>query len=266
MEIPVIRNVLEANGKLAASLKDQFAKHGILALNLISSPGAGKTSLLERTLTDLASEFRMAVIEGDLQTDNDARRVAATGAKAVQINTDGGCHLDSNLVMEALGAFDLNEIDILFIENVGNLVCPVEFDCGEDAKIALLSVTEGDDKPEKYPLLFNRASAMVLNKIDLLPYVDFDVEVAARHARHLNADLALFEVSCRTGEGLENGTLGCAKRRKPKRALDYPVFGIIRSKKSLPDFERLFLHQRSIPYIWTCTPKAWLPTGSSGGS
>ena len=194
MEIPVIRNVLEANGKLAASLKDQFAKHGILALNLISSPGAGKTSLLERTLTDLASEFRMAVIEGDLQTDNDARRVAATGAKAVQIN---------NLVMEALGAFDLNEIDILFIENVGNLVCPVEFDCGEDAKIALLSVTEGDDKPEKYPLLFNRASAMVLNKIDLLPYVDFDVEVAARHARHLNADLALFEVSCRTGEGLE---------------------------------------------------------------
>ena len=203
MEIPVIRNVLEANGKLAASLKDQFAKHGILALNLISSPGAGKTSLLERTLTDLASEFRMAVIEGDLQTDNDARRVAATGAKAVQINTDGGCHLDSNLVMEALGAFDLNEIDILFIENVGNLVCPVEFDCGEDAKIALLSVTEGDDKPEKYPLIFNRASAMVLNKIDLLPYVDFDVEVAARHARHLNADLALFEVSCRTGEGLE---------------------------------------------------------------
>lgn len=176
MEIPVIRNVLEANGKLAASLKDQFAKHGILALNLISSPGAGKTSLLERTLKDLASEFRMAVIEGDLQTDNDARRVAATGAKAVQINTDGGCHLDSNLVMEALGAFDLNEIDILFIENVGNLVCPVEFDCGEDAKIALLSVTEGDDKPEKYPLLFNRASAMILNKIDLLPYVDFDVE------------------------------------------------------------------------------------------
>ena len=194
MEIPVIRNVLEANGKLAASLKEQFAQHGILALNLISSPGAGKTSLLERTLADLASEFRMAVIEGDLQTDNDARRVAATGAKAVQINTEGGCHLDSNLVMEALGAFDLNEIDILFIENVGNLVCPVEFDCGEDAKIALLSVTEGDDKPEKYPLL---------NKIDLLPYVDFDVETAARHARRLNADLSVFEVSCRTGEGLK---------------------------------------------------------------
>ena len=121
----------------------------------------------------------------------------------MQINTDGGCHLDSNLVMEALGAFDLNEIDILFIENVGNLVCPVEFDCGEDAKIALLSVTEGDDKPEKYPQLFHLAKAMILNKVDLLPYVDFDVPTAVRHARRLNADLPLFEVSCRTGQGLD---------------------------------------------------------------
>ena len=203
MEIPVIRNVLEANGKLAASLKDQFAKHGILALNLISSPGAGKTSLLERTLTDLASEFRMAVIEGDLQTDNDARRVAATGAKAVQINTgrrlpprQQPCHGSSRCFRSERDRYPVHR-------KRGNLVCPVEFDCGEDAKIALLSVTEGDDKPEKYPLLFNRASAMVLNKIDLLPYVDFDVEVAARHARHLNADLAHSEVSCRTGEGLE---------------------------------------------------------------
>lgn len=204
MEIPIIRNVLEANEKLAANLKTTFTKHGVLALNLISSPGAGKTSLLERTLTDLASEFRMAVIEGDLQTDNDAQRVAATGAKAVQINTEGGCHLDSNLIMEALRAFDLNEIDILFIENVGNLVCPVEFDCGEDAKIALLSVPEGDDKPEKYPYLFNRASVMVLNKIDLLPYLDFNVGAAVRHARYLNAELPVFEISCRTGEGLKN--------------------------------------------------------------
>ena len=196
MEIPVIRNVLEANEKLSARLKEHFARHGILTLNLISSPGAGKTSLLERTLADLSPEFRMAVIEGDLQTDNDAQRVAATGAQAVQINTEGGCHLDSNLVMEALGALDLSEIDILFIENVGNLVCPVEFDCGEDAKIALLSLPEGDDKPEKYPFLFNRASAMILNKIDLLPYLDFDMETAARHARHLNAALPVFKISC----------------------------------------------------------------------
>ncbi|MEG2140810.1 MAG: hydrogenase nickel incorporation protein HypB [Bilophila sp.] len=217
MEIPVIRNVLEANSKLAATLKARFAEHGILALNLISSPGAGKTSLLERTLTDLGAEFRMAVIEGDLQTDNDARRVAATGASVVQINTDGGCHLDSNMVMEALGSFDLNQIDILFIENVGNLVCPVEFDCGEDAKIALLSVTEGDDKPEKYPLLFHRASAMILNKIDLLPYVDFDMTTASKHARHLNADLQIFELSCRSGEGLQPWYTWLREARVAKR-------------------------------------------------
>ena len=203
MEIPVIRNVLEANTRLAGNLKRRFAEYGVLALNLISSPGAGKTTLLERTLKDLAGEFRMAVIEGDLQTDNDARRVAATGAAAVQINTDGGCHLDSNMVLAALEALDLEHLDILFIENVGNLVCPVEFDCGEDAKIALLSVTEGDDKPEKYPLLFHRAAVMLLNKIDLLPYVDFNTATAAAHARRLNKDLDLFEISCRTGEGLE---------------------------------------------------------------
>ncbi len=202
MEIPVIRNVLEANDKLATELKKRFADAGVLVLNLISSPGAGKTSLLERTLQDLKTEFRMGVIEGDLQTDNDARRVAATGAQAVQINTDGGCHLSSSMIMEALGVFDLDGLDILFIENVGNLVCPVDFDCGEDAKIALLSVTEGDDKPEKYPLLFHRASALLLNKTDLLPYVDFNVDTAVSHARHLNTNLELFEISCKTGNGL----------------------------------------------------------------
>ncbi len=202
MDIPVIRNVLEANDKLASELRARFARHGILALNLISSPGAGKTSLLERTLRDLREEFRMAVIEGDLQTDNDARRVAATGARAVQINTGGGCHLDGNLVGQALAQLDPEDIDILFIENVGNLVCPVDFDCGEDAKIALLSVTEGDDKPEKYPQLFHAARALLLNKIDLLPYVDFDPVRAAAHARRLNGGLDIFELSCRSGEGL----------------------------------------------------------------
>lgn len=202
MDIPVIRNVLEANDKMAVQLRSLFARHGVLVLNLISSPGAGKTSVLERTLTDLRGEFRMAVVEGDLQTDNDARRVAATGARAVQINTDGGCHLDSNMVLDAIGNFDLADLDILFIENVGNLVCPVEFDCGEDHKVALLSVTEGDDKPEKYPLLFNLSSVMLLNKIDLLPYVDFDVSRARKFSTRLNADLTIFELSCRSGEGL----------------------------------------------------------------
>lgn len=203
MEIPVVRNVLEVNSKLAAMLKKQFAEHNILTLNIISSPGAGKTSLLERTLSDLSSEFRMAVIEGDLQTDNDAKRVAATGVKAVQINTDGGCHLDSNMIMEALTSLNLNEIDILFIENVGNLVCPAEFDCGEDAIVAVLGVTEGDDKPEKYPLLFHRAGVLILNKIDLLPYVNFSVEKATQHARKLNEPLEVISLSCRTGEGLQ---------------------------------------------------------------
>ena len=203
MQIPVVRNVLEANEKMADNVRRLLTEKGILSLNLISSPGAGKTTLLERTLSDLAGEFRMAVVEGDLQTDNDARRVAATGAQAVQINTDGGCHLDSNMILTSLESLDLTGVDILFIENVGNLVCPVEFDCGEDAKVALLSVAEGDDKPEKYPLLFNLAKALVLNKTDLLPYVDFDLERARNFATKLNKDLDIFEVSCRKGDGLE---------------------------------------------------------------
>ena len=203
MQIPVVRNVLEANEKMAGHVRRLLSEKGILALNLVSSPGAGKTTLLERTLSDLAGEFRMAVIEGDLQTDNDARRVAATGAQAVQINTDGGCHLDSNMILTSLESLDLTGVDILFIENVGNLVCPVEFDCGEDAKVALLSVAEGDDKPEKYPLLFNLAKALVLNKTDLLPYVDFDLVRARNFATKLNKGLDIFEVSCRKGDGLE---------------------------------------------------------------
>ncbi len=197
MEIEVGRSVLESNDQQAGRLREIFRRGKVLVLNLISSPGAGKTSLLERTLKDLSGEFRMAVIEGDLQTDNDARRVAATGAKAVQINTNGGCHLDARMVERVLDNFNLDELDILFVENVGNLVCPVEFDCGEDHKIALLSVTEGDDKPEKYPLLFNLASVMILNKIDLLPYVDFDVERAGRFASQLNAGLKIFPLACR---------------------------------------------------------------------
>ncbi|MDQ7832446.1 MAG: hydrogenase nickel incorporation protein HypB [Desulfovibrionaceae bacterium] len=203
MQIPVVRNILEANARVSDDLKTLFAQKGILALNLMSSPGAGKTTLLERTLTDLASEFSMAVIEGDLQTDNDAQRVAATGAQAVQINTEGGCHLTSAQVLAACKELSLDGLDILFIENVGNLVCPAEFDVGEDHKITLLSVTEGDDKPEKYPLMFNISSALVLNKTDLLPYVDFSLERASNFARGLNADIRIFPVSCRAREGLD---------------------------------------------------------------
>lgn len=203
MEIPVVRNVLEANDRIANELNKLFTKKGILCLNLMSSPGAGKTSILERTLTDLKGEFKMAVIEGDLQTDNDARRVAATGAQAVQVNTEGGCHLDSSQVQEALKSIDLEDLDIMFVENVGNLVCPAEFSVGEHYKVTLLSVTEGDDKPEKYPLMFHISAAMILNKIDLLPYVDFDMDRAKEHATRLNKDIAVFPLSCRSGENLE---------------------------------------------------------------
>ncbi|MFU2207388.1 hydrogenase nickel incorporation protein HypB [Solidesulfovibrio sp. C21] len=218
MQIPVVRNILEANDRIAAELKDFFGHKGILAVNIMSSPGAGKTTLLERTLTELGGEMRMAVVEGDLQTDNDARRVAATGAQAVQINTEGGCHLTSSQVQEAIKSLDLTGLDILFIENVGNLVCPAEFDVGEDFKITLLSVTEGDDKPEKYPLMFNISAALVLNKVDLLPYVDFDMERASRHARVLNEHIDIFPVSARSGEGLADWYDWLRARLREKRA------------------------------------------------
>ncbi|BBD07426.1 hydrogenase nickel incorporation protein HypB [Desulfovibrio ferrophilus] len=203
MEIPVVRNILEANDRISNQLRKIFKANKILVLNLISSPGSGKTSTLERTLTDLRDEMKMAVIEGDLLTDNDARRVAATGAQAVQINTDGACHLDSSMVLEALDSIDIEGLDILFVENVGNLVCPAEFEVGEDYKISLLSVTEGDDKPEKYPLLFAESQVMLLNKTDLLPYVDFSMEQASKFARALNKDINIFPISCKTSEGLD---------------------------------------------------------------
>jgi hydrogenase nickel incorporation protein HypB len=218
MKISVVRNVMEANDRLAGEIKNLLAERGILALNLMSSPGAGKTSLLERTLADLAPEFKMAVIEGDLQTDNDARRVAATGAQAVQINTEGGCHLSSSMVLEALKSLDLTGLDILFIENVGNLVCPAEFDVGEDFKVTLLSVTEGDDKPEKYPLMFNLSAASILNKVDLLPYVDFDMERAKGFMRALNKDIDIFELSCRAAQGLNGWYDWLRQKRAAKKA------------------------------------------------
>lgn len=203
MQIQVVRNILEANERIAQELKKMFLQRKILVLNLMSSPGAGKTTLLERTLSDLKEEFKMAVIEGDLQTNNDARRVAATGAQAIQINTDGGCHLDSSMVLEAVNKLDLTGVDILFVENVGNLVCPAEFSVGEDYKVTILSVAEGDDKPEKYPLIFAESKVMLLNKVDLLPYVDFNLEKATNFAKSLNADIEVMPISARTGEGMD---------------------------------------------------------------
>lgn len=201
-EIEVGRNILEANQTLAEALRKRFAAQGIKVLNLISSPGAGKTSVLEQTLRRLGGRLRCAVIEGDIQTDEDARRVAACGVPAVQIQTQGACHLDGPMIGEALDALELEGLELLIIENVGNLVCPVDFDLGEDMKVAVLSVTEGDDKPSKYPALFRAAGVLLVNKIDLLPYIDCDLERIHATCRTLNPQQKVFDISCRTGEGL----------------------------------------------------------------
>jgi len=202
IKVPVVRNILQANERLAEANRRRFDDAGIFVFNLMSSPGAGKTSLLERTIEGLADRVRMAVIEGDLQSSYDAERIQRKGVQAVQINTDGGCHLDGNMIQIALESLDLQALDLLIIENVGNLVCPAEFNLGEDEKVMILSVTEGDDKPSKYPLMFQLSSVLMVNKIDLLPYLDCDVAKIRERARQLNGRQDIFEISCRTGEGL----------------------------------------------------------------
>lgn len=218
MKVDVVRNILEANDQVAMELNAWLTSKQILTINLMSSPGSGKTSLLERTLTDLKQEFSMAVIEGDCQTENDARRVAATGAKALQINTEGGCHLDSSMVRDACVKLGMDGIDVLVVENVGNLVCPAEFSVGEDYKVTILSVTEGDDKPEKYPFIFAESKVMILNKIDLLPYVNFNVERACAFAKAINKDIEIFPLSATTGEGMDAWYDWLRKERSKKQA------------------------------------------------
>lgn len=203
IKVPVVRNILQANDRLAAANRKRFDDAGIFVFNLMSSPGAGKTSLLERTVEGLADRVKMAVIEGDLQCSFDAERIQRKGVQAVQINTDGGCHLDGNMIQIALESLDLNDLDLLIIENVGNLVCPADFNLGEHEKVMILSVTEGDDKPAKYPLMFQITSVLLVNKVDLLPYIDCDMEKIRERARQLNAGQEIFEISCRTGEGID---------------------------------------------------------------
>ncbi len=209
MEIPIQQRILATNEALAARTRERLRGSGCFVVNLISSPGAGKTSLLERTadaLAGLPEPVSLAVIEGDIATDQDAARVRGRGVPAVQINTRGDCHLDARMVADALDRLaeqtSLDRLDLLIIENVGNLVCPTEFDLGEDAKVVVASVPEGHDKPSKYPATFLRASAMVVNKVDLLPYVDCDLGRLIGDARAINPGLAVFPLSCRTGEGL----------------------------------------------------------------
>jgi hydrogenase nickel incorporation protein HypB len=196
-------DILGKNNEYAARNRALFVERNILVLNLVSSPGSGKTTLLTRTLTDLKSSLPIAVIEGDQQTSNDADRILATGVPAVQINTGKGCHLDAHMVGHALGKLDLQNDSLLFIENVGNLVCPAAFDLGEAHKVAILSVTEGEDKPIKYPDMFHAADVMILNKIDLLPYLDFDVDKCIAYARRVNPTIKVIQLSATKGNGLD---------------------------------------------------------------
>jgi hydrogenase nickel incorporation protein HypB len=202
--ITVERKILKKNDEIAGENRITFRKKNIFCLNLLSSPGSGKTSLLEQTLTRLKSDLKLAVIEGDVQTDNDARRIAKYNIPVVQIITNGGCHLEAKLVQDALVNFDLDRLHILFIENVGNLVCPANYDLGEAKKAVIVSTTEGDDKPSKYPAMFRVADVMIINKIDLLAHVDFSMQQVRRNALQINPGLVIFETSCRTGEGLED--------------------------------------------------------------
>jgi hydrogenase nickel incorporation protein HypB len=204
-KITIAKKVLSENDRLAARLRNRLSEHRVTALNLVSSPGSGKTSLLERTLRALNDKLRMALIAGDVQTENDAERLTRAGGKIVRpIVTGGACHLDARMIDKVLAGLDPGDIDLLFIENVGNLVCPAGYDLGEDMKVVLVSTTEGDDKPLKYPNMFRRSAIMIINKIDLLGTSDFDPEKAKNNARSINPALQVFELSCATGEGLED--------------------------------------------------------------
>jgi hydrogenase nickel incorporation protein HypB len=196
------RKVLEKNDEIAERNRSLFRANGIFVLNLVSSPGAGKTSILEKTIQELRGAMKIAVIEGDVQTDLDAQRVSQYGVPVVQIVTLGGCHLEANLVAEALTNLNLNEVKLLFIENVGNLVCPSNYDLGEATKVVVLSTTEGDDKPLKYPGMFRNSSILLINKIDLIPYVNCNLNTLKNNALQINPALRIFETSCTTGSGI----------------------------------------------------------------
>ncbi len=200
--ITVERKVLEKNEQIAQRNRDLFKEQGIFVLNFVSSPGAGKTSILEKTFQELRGSLKIAVIEGDVQTDLDAQRVARYDVPVVQIVTLGGCHLEAKLVQDALQNLDLNGLDLLFIENVGNLVCPANYDLGEAIKVVVLSTTEGDDKPLKYPGMFLNSSVLIINKVDLIPYVNCDLNALKKNALQINPALRVFEVSCFTGNGI----------------------------------------------------------------
>jgi hydrogenase nickel incorporation protein HypB len=203
-KINIEKKVLSENDKIAGEIRILLHRNNIVTLNFVSSPGSGKTSLLEKTIITLGKEIKIGLIAGDVQTENDANRLKAAGGQMVRaVVTGGACHLNAQMVLKALKHLDLEKMEMLFIENVGNLVCPSSYDLGEDMKVVMMSVTEGDDKPQKYPAMFRRSAMMIINKIDLLPYCDFRMEAARENALKINGRLKIFEMSCRTGDGLE---------------------------------------------------------------
>lgn len=206
MKISVVKDILDANQRIAEENRLRFEENGTLVINLMSSPGSGKTTLLEKTIEALKNEVRIGVIEGDIQSTYDAERIEKTGIPVVQINTGGACHLDSNMIREALKKMNIRDLNLLFIENVGNLVCPASFNLGEHCKVMILSVSEGDDKPLKYPLIFQESRTLIINKIDLLPFCDCNPDLIEERALKINPRLVVFRVSCRTGEGFKPWT------------------------------------------------------------
>ena len=218
MKISVIKNILEANDRIAQENRAIFDEKGLMVINLMSSPGAGKTCLLEKTIDALKDDLRIGVIEGDVQSSQDAERIAKSGIPVVQINTGGACHLDGNMIRDTFQEFNFDALDLLVVENVGNLVCPAEFKVGEDFKAMILSVTEGDDKPAKYPLMFHESKVLLINKIDLLPYVDCSIEKIRKEALKINPHMIMFEISCKTGEGLEAWYAWLKQETKSRRS------------------------------------------------
>ncbi len=203
MEVKVVKDILEANEVIAEENRRLFKEKGLYVLNLMGAPGTGKTTLLERTIERIKDRWKVGVIEGDIATSRDAERIAQYGVSVVQINTGGACHLDGNMVRMGLRELPLEGLQVLIVENVGNLVCPAEFNIGEDDKVMILSVTEGEDKPLKYPLMFQVSRLLLLNKIDLLPHVDFNLDRFKEFALKVNPHLEIIPISCKTGEGLE---------------------------------------------------------------
>ena len=204
MEIKVMKNILDRNQNKAQEIRDLLLLKKVLMVNIISSPGAGKTTLLEQTCRRFGDDIRIGVIEGDVTTDRDAQRLKKFNIPIVVINTEGGCHLDSHSISKVLGSFDLDNLDVLFVENVGNLICPSQFDLGENFKIAMVSTAEGDDKPGKYPMIFREAKAVLLNKIDLIPYTNFNIDFFRADLQNINGQIPLFEISCTKEDGLSD--------------------------------------------------------------